>query len=273
MTEKAEGTSKAARSFSRAVEIMAHLRGPEGCPWDREQTFDSIKPHTLEETYEVFDAIERRAWSDLRGELGDLLLQVLFYAQMANDDGHFDINDVVEELNAKLVRRHPHVFGDEAAGTAADVLKTWDKVKAAEKQARAEQTAGLLDDVPRNMPALMEAAKIGSRAAKIGFDWSRAEDLFEKMAEEERELRAEMESPTPQQNLIAEEFGDLLFVAVNLARHLKVSPEDALRAANAKFRKRFAAMERFAGSTDALSKLPVAEMEELWSQAKQEERA
>lgn len=261
------------QSFARAVELMAHLRGPQGCPWDREQTFDSIKPYTLEETYEVFDAIERRAWSDLRGELGDLLLQVLFYAQMAQDEGHFSIGDVVEELNAKLVRRHPHVFGEEAAETAGEVVRTWDKVKQQEKVASGTATEGLLDDIPRTMPALMEAAKIGSRASKIGFDWSRAEELFDKLAEEESELRAEIEAPEPQQDSIAEEFGDLLFVAVNLARHLKVSPEDALRAANAKFRRRFAAMERFAGSTNALRELPVEKMEELWAQAKQEERA
>lgn len=261
----------AASAFARAVEIMAHLRGPEGCPWDREQTFDSIKPYTLEETYEVFDAIERRAWGELRGELGDLLLQVLFYAQMADDAGHFNICDVVEELNAKLVRRHPHVFGDEAASTAGDVLKTWDKVKAAEKKERADD-GGLLEDVPRTMPALMEAAKIGSRAAKIGFDWTKAEDLFEKMDEEVRELRAEMDAAERKQELIAEEFGDLLFVSVNLARKLNVSPEEALRAANAKFRRRFAAMEEFAGGTEELSKLPVEQMEDLWARAKQRER-
>lgn len=263
----------AAETFARAVGLMAHLRGPQGCPWDREQTFDTIKPFTLEETYEVFDAIERRAWNDLRGELGDLLLQVLFYAQMANDEGHFNIADVVEELNAKLVRRHPHVFGEEAAENASEVIQTWEKVKQQEKRDAGLTKEGILDDIPRSMPALMEAAKIGSRASKIGFDWSRPEELFDKLAEEEQELRAEIESPEPQQNLIAEEFGDLLFVAVNLARHLKVSPEDALRAANAKFRRRFAAMERFAGGRDALAQLPVAKMEELWAQAKQEEKA
>lgn len=265
------GKQQAGQAFARAAAIMAHLRGPDGCPWDREQTFDSIKPYTLEETYEVFDAIERRAWPELKDELGDLLLQVLFYSQMAEDEGHFNITDVLENLSEKLVRRHPHVFGKEEAEKASDVIRTWDKVKKQEKAEKKQE--GLLEDIPRAMPALLEATKIGSRASKVGFDWSDARDLFAKLKEEEEELLAEINDPAIKQEAIAEEFGDLLFVAVNLARHLKVSPEDALRGANAKFRRRFAAMEEFAGGTDAFAALPLDEKEALWGKAKEKERA
>jgi XTP/dITP diphosphohydrolase/ATP diphosphatase len=268
--DEAAGARDASSVFERAVEIMRHLRGPEGCPWDREQTFDSIKPYTLEETYEVFDAIERRAWPDLKDELGDLLLQVLFYAQMADDEGHFNIIDVLENLNAKLVRRHPHVFGEADAADASAVLRTWEQVKKEEKKNFAPQ--GRLDDIPRSMPALLEAYKISSRAAKIGFDWQKPEELFAKLDEEQEELRAEIVASEPKQAAIEEEFGDLLFVAVNLARHLKVAPEDALRGANAKFRRRFAAMERFAGGSEPLAAMAVSQMEELWTRAKEEER-
>src|SRR5580704_9239460 len=161
----------AAAPLAEAIGIMARLRGPGGCPWDREQTFDSIKRHTLEETYEVFDAIERRAWPDLKDELGDLLLQVLFYAQMASEAGHFDIRDVAENLNAKLIRRHPHIFAGAEAVDANAVLRNWEQIKQTEKKASASTHTSMLDDIPRSMPALMEAGKLGSRAAKVGFDW------------------------------------------------------------------------------------------------------
>src|SRR5438270_2024652 len=167
-------SEEAAQHLQEAVEIMARLRGPDGCPWDREQTFDSIKRHTLEETYEVFDAIERRAWPDLRDELGDLLLQVLFYAQMASEAGHFTLAEVAANLNAKLVRRHPHIFAGEQATDSADVLRNWEQIKRAEKaeaSAAHKSTKSMLDDLPRSMPALLEATKLGSRAAKVGFDW------------------------------------------------------------------------------------------------------
>src|ERR1700745_2028584 len=161
-----------ARLFAEAIAIMARLRAPDGCPWDREQPFDSIKRYTLEETYEVFDAIERRAWPELKDELGDLLLQVLFYAQMAADKGYFTIADVAANLNAKLIRRHPHIFGDVEAKDAATVLKNWEEIKREEKAAEAKAVdASLLGDIPRSMPAMMEAGKLGSRAAKVGFDW------------------------------------------------------------------------------------------------------
>jgi XTP/dITP diphosphohydrolase/ATP diphosphatase len=251
---------------------MARLRGPGGCPWDREQTFDSIKRHTLEETYEVFDAIERRAWPDLKDELGDLLLQVLFYAQMAAEAGHFDIGDVAANLNAKLVRRHPHIFPVEGelaeAPTAGAVLRNWEQIKRAEKAeaSTGDASASALDDIPRTMPAMMEAGKIGSRAAKVGFDWPDAEGIFAKLQEEIAELKAELTEGNRAK--IEDEFGDLLFTAVNLGRHLQVDPESALRSANAKFRERFRTMETMAGGFDALSSLSAGELDELWSRAK-----
>ncbi|MDE1152069.1 MAG: nucleoside triphosphate pyrophosphohydrolase [Micavibrio sp.] len=265
-----DAQAQAAEAFAKAAAIMARLRGPDGCPWDQEQTFDSIKRHTLEETYEVFDAIERRAWPELKDELGDLLLQVLFYAQMARDAGYFTIQDVAEALSAKLLRRHPHVFGEAVASDADAVVTTWEAVKKQEKKDRAEQPMSLLSDVPRAMPALLEAQKLGSRAAKVGFDWPDASGLFAKLDEEIAELMVEVEAHKREQ--VEEEFGDLMFTAVNLGRHLKVDPEGALRAANAKFRRRFAAMEAEAGGSEALESKDVEELEALWRAAKDQEK-
>src|SRR5580704_13780457 len=260
----------AAAPLAEAIGIMARLRGPGGCPWDREQTFDSIKRHTLEETYEVFDAIERRAWPDLKDELGDLLLQVLFYAQMASEAGYFNIEDVAANLNAKLIRRHPHIFGDVVASDSADVLRNWEQIKQSEKKATSSHQSSMLDDIPRTMPATLEAAKLGSRAAKVGFDWPNADGLFDKLQEEIGELKAELSPSSGSQSTpaIEAELGDLLFTVVNLARHLKVDPETALRTTNAKFRRRFAAMESAAGGTDALAASTPSELDNLWSQAK-----
>jgi ATP diphosphatase len=264
-----EEAGKAAAAVQRAVEIMARLRGPDGCPWDREQTFDSIKRHTLEETYEVFDAIERRAWPELKDELGDLLLQVLFYAQMAKEAGYFDLRDVAENLTAKLVRRHPHVFGDVEAADAGAVLRNWEQIKIEEKKAK-PKAESLLDEVARTMPATLEASKLGSKAAKVGFDWPDSAGLFAKLDEEIAELMVEVEAGDKAK---AEgEFGDLMFTAMNLARHLGVDPESALRATNAKFRRRFAAMESSAGE-DGLEGKGLDELEELWVSAKASEGA
>ena len=263
-------TASSADPIAESIAIMSRLRAPDGCPWDREQTFDSIKRHTLEETYEVFDAIERRAWPDLKDELGDLLLQVLFYAQMASEAGYFTIQDVAANLNAKLIRRHPHIFADAEATDADAVLRNWEQIKQAEKKGSASTQTSMLDDVPRSMPALMEAGKLGSRAAKVGFDWPNTDGLFDKLDEEIGELKAELD-PTRAIGsgaAIESELGDILFTAVNLARHLKVDPESALRATNAKFRRRFASMESAAGNSAALAASTSDQLEILWNQAK-----
>lgn len=269
-SEDADRNAAGLSSIAQAIAIMARLRGPGGCPWDREQTFDSIKRHTLEETYEVFDAIERRAWPDLKDELGDLLLQVLFYAQMASEAGYFTIADVAANLNAKLIRRHPHIFAGAEATDADAVLRNWEQIKRTEKEVSAVVQNSMLDDIPRTMPAMLEAGKLGSRAAKVGFDWPSADGLFDKLQEEIAELHAELAPAAPGASMsaIEEELGDLLFTAVNLARHLKVDPESALRTANAKFRRRFAAMESAAGGRDALAASNPSELDGLWNQAK-----
>ncbi len=253
-------------SFERLVEIMRRLRAPGGCPWDREQTFDSIKPFLLEETYEVIDAIDRRDWEELRGELGDLLLQPVFFAQMAEDAGYFSIADAVDAIIRKLIRRHPHVFGDEQASTEADVRKLWSEIKAGEKAGGKNDSGdpGLLDSVPRILPALVEAQQISSRAAQAGFDWPDIDGVLAKLDEERAELAAAQNASEREH-----EIGDLLFVLVNLARFSAVDPEQALRRSNARFRERFGFIERSLaaqGKTPAQSSLD--EMEALWRQAK-----
>ncbi len=282
--------ARAAALFEQSVAIMARLRAPGGCPWDREQSFDSIRKYTLEEAYEVFDAIERRDFAHLSEELGDLLLQVLFYAEMAANEGRFTIADVLESLNRKLVRRHPHVFGDEASRAAgnraevdaavessAAVLRNWEEIKAAETRAPAgedraapkagNQPASRLDSVVRALPALAEAAKLGAKARKSGFDWPSWRDLLSKLAEETAELEAEVASGDPaREPAIAAELGDLLFTAVNLGRHLGVDAEMALRNCNLRFRQRFLEMERAAPRP--LEELSPDELEALWAQAK-----
>jgi nucleoside triphosphate diphosphatase len=257
-------------SFSRAVAIMAQLRAPDGCPWDREQTFDSIRRYTLEETYEVLDAIERRDWAGLKDELGDLFLQVLFYGEMAQEAKLFTLQDVMDNLSKKLIRRHPHVFANRAGvETSAQVLQNWEEIKKSERaNATNEREASLLDQVPRSLPALMEASKLGSKAASIGFDWSEAEPVFDKLHEELDELRQAVASG--ENAAKEEELGDVLFTVANLARKLGVQPEFALRASNAKFRRRFASMEALA--TSSLGQLRPEELEKLWDRAKIEER-
>ncbi len=266
-----EAQARAGTAVAMAAAIMARLRGPEGCPWDREQTFDTIKRYTLEETYEVFDAIERRSWPELRDELGDLLLQVLFYAQMASEEEYFSLSEVAEVLNAKLIRRHPHVFGEAVATNSDAVLRNWEQIKREEKRSAAgvPGTTPALDSIPRSMPALLEAAKLGSRAAKAGFDWPDAAGLFDKLSEETQELHAEV--AVGNRDAAEAELGDLLFTAVNLARHLGIDPESALRRTNAKFRSRYGTMETLAGSPDAFEATPLGDKEELWSRAKQDE--
>lgn len=259
-------SARAAAAFARLVEIMARLRSPEGCPWDREQTFDTIKPYLLEETYEVLDAIDARDWKELCEELGDLLLQVVFFSQMASEAGHFDVTAALEAINAKLIRRHPHVFAGGEARTAADVARKWDEIKAAEKP----RPEGLLSRVPRSLPALVEAAQISRRAAQAGFDWPGLEQVIEKVREELIELEAARQH-LPQE-AVEEEIGDLLFTLVNLARFCKVDPEQALRRSNAKFRQRFAHVEQaLASQGKTLQNAALDEMEALWQAAKQQE--
>ena len=307
---------------------MARLRAPGGCPWDREQTFDTIKPYTLEETYEVLEAIDNRDWPELTGELGDLLLQVLFYSQMAREEGHFSVDDVLDRLSNKLVDRHPHVFGEVKADTPAEVLRNWEALKAEEKKkrlaARADKKAEQGDDagtrplyktqgaghpkptsdaaesvlagVSSKMPALMEAYKLSSRAAHVGFDWQDMEGLFAKLEEETAELREELKdvpmlhakgqsvgsgiagsgkppiSPEVRERL-EDEVGDLFFVLVNIGRFLSLDPESALRKTNRKFKRRFQWMEeRLHASGRAPQQASMDELETLWRESKQQEK-
>ena len=257
--------------FETLLRLMERLRGPGGCPWDREQTIESLRPYLIEETYEVLEAIERRDWAHLPDELGDLQLQIVFQAQIASEEGHFTINDVLDRISDKLVRRHPHVFGSESLGTAGEVVHRWEQIKQQEKRApdgnAAGQAEAMLDAVPQAQPALIEAEQLSKRAAKAGFDWERPEDMIEKIQEESGELLQARESLDA--GRIEDEVGDLLFMLVNLARRLKINPELALKRANRKFRHRFGYVEeslRERGKTPASSDL--AEMEELWQQAK-----
>lgn len=243
---------------------MARLRAPDGCPWDREQTFDTIKRYTIEETYEVIDAIERKDYKALCEELGDLMLQPVFYAQMASEQGLFRIEDALQSINEKLIRRHPHVFGTVQADTAEEVLTNWDAIKAKEK---GDTPQGLLDSVNRAQPSLMEAMQISKKAAKAGFEWPTHEDVVEKLNEELAELIEARESGVEAD--IESEIGDLLFTVVNLARWSKVDPEQALRHTNQKFRKRFAHVEkRVAEAGKELSQTNIEELESYWQEAK-----
>jgi MazG family protein len=291
--------------FEKAVAIMERLRAPGGCPWDREQTFDSIKPYTLEETYEVLEAIDNRDWEELPGELGDLLLQVLFYSEMAKEQGTFSIDDVLERLSTKLIHRHPHVFGDVTANTSADVKRNWEALKLEERKKRESEKAGgkndeevapksILAGVSSAMPSLMEAHKLSSKAAQVGFDWPNVEGLFEKLSEETDELREELKEfpaqgprpegrgvagsgrqtiPEPLRMRLEEEVGDLFFVLVNIARYLSVDPESALRKTNRKFRRRFEWMEqRLHENGKNPESASMEELESLWQSAKAEEK-
>ncbi len=255
----------------RLLEIMRRLRDPEtGCPWDIEQDFASIAPYTIEEAYEVADAIERQDWADLEGELGDLLLQTVYHTQMGEEAGHFSFDSVANAISDKMVARHPHVFGDESRDKSAQQqILDWEKIKAAERADRAE--AGTLDGVAIGVPALMRAVKLQKRAARVGFDWPSTDEVIDKIAEEARELAEARDTLSHVE--MTEEFGDMLFVIANLARHLKIDPEEALRAANAKFTRRFRGVE---AKLKANGKRPdqsdLAEMDALWNRVKAEER-
>ncbi|SIS88690.1 nucleoside triphosphate pyrophosphohydrolase [Paracoccus saliphilus] len=262
----------AGTEIARLIDIMDKLRDPEtGCPWDIEQDFTSIAPYTIEEAHEVADAIDRKAWDELPGELGDLLLQVVFHAQMAREKGMFDFADCAAAISDKLIFRHPHVFGDESRDKSAEQqVKDWEAIKAAERAGKAER--GTLDGVALGLPALTRAIKLQNRAARVGFDWPGAEDVLDKISEETAELVEARDELGPDE--LEEEFGDLMFVMANLARHLKIDPEEALRRANTKFTRRFQSIE---AALAAESRRPedsdLAEMDQLWNQAKIVEKA
>jgi ATP diphosphatase len=258
------------RDIARLIEIMARLRDKEtGCPWDIEQTFATIAPYTIEEAYEVAEAIARDDMGDLRDELGDLLLQVVYHAQLAEETGAFAFPDVVEAITTKMIRRHPHVFGDETAKAAGHAKGVWERVKAEEKRERgkAQSPARLLDGVPVALPALIRAVKLQEKASTVGFDWNDPKAVLAKLREEIDEIEAEIDGAAPER--LEDEVGDLLFAAANLARHLKVDADQALRRTNAKFVRRFAAIEDgLAAEGRAAADASLDEMEALWQKAK-----
>jgi len=261
----------AKKSFDDLVGIMARLRADDGCPWDREQTLETLRPYLIEEAYEVLEAIESDEPAQHCEELGDLLLQIAFQAQIAAERGDFDALDVTDGICRKLLRRHPHVFGQERAETAADVVVHWERIKKDEKQLDPTEPHSVLDGVPRSAPALLAAQKLSERAARVGFDWRRADDVLDKVAEELDEIEQARRLPAgpDRDRQLAWELGDLLLAVVNLARHLGTDAEDALRAANQRFRRRFGSLEQEAGRRDLdLKDLSEQELEALWQQAK-----
>jgi nucleoside triphosphate diphosphatase len=262
---------EAGEKFEMLVQVMSRLRAPGGCPWDRKQSFDTLKSYLLEETYELLDAIDARDWRGVSEELGDLLLQPVFLAEIAAEKGLFTISDALDAINEKLVRRHPHVFGNAVAETPEDVKQRWDEIKKHEKPAGTSSGKSVLDGVPRNLPALVEAEKIGQKAASIGFEWPDIGGVMEKLQEEAAELVSAKEAET--QEHIEHELGDVLFTVVNLARFLKVDPEQALRKTNRRFRKRFAHVEKeIAATRDTPAGLSIERMEDLWQEAKRLEQ-
>jgi len=265
-------TERPSAALADLLELMERLRSPAGgCPWDREQTFASIAPYTIEEAYEVADAIARGNMSDLRDELGDLLFQVVFHAQIAREAGNFDFADVAAGLVAKMTRRHPHVFGDEDMRSAEQQTQAWETLKAGERHAKSDGSTSILSDVPVGLPALTRAVKLSKRAAQVGFVWAEVSEVIDKLHEEIAEL--EVEIVEGDKVKIADELGDMLFVCANIARHLGIDPEDALRQSNAKFTRRFAFIERsLADEGRAPEQATLPEMESLWQSAKAAER-
>ena len=270
------------KTFNDLVELMNRLRSPGGCPWDREQTYATLAPMLLEEAYEAFDALEEARLGrpdDLREELGDLLFQITFFARVAKERSEFTIDDVIDQVHAKMVRRHPHVFGEVTAGDSAEVLRNWEAIKAEEKR-MAGKTAGgkegssILDGVSTKAPALMEAHQLSTKAARVGFDWHCVEDIFEKLQEEVGELRAAIQKHKTSDDeadhvRVREEIGDLLFVITNIARHMNVEPEAALKLTNRKFRRRFGYIERQLRERNRkFAETSLEELEELWQRAK-----
>ena len=273
---------EASKDISRLIEIMEALRQPEtGCPWDIVQTFETIKPYTIEEAYEVADAIERNDMDDLCDELGDLLLQVVFHSRIAEEMGEFSFGDVVNAVTTKMIRRHPHVFAKSEADTPASVKLQWDAIKTQEKRDRAERRAqrgaggdskaGFLGSIQRTQPALTEALKLQEQAARVGFDWSAPEPILDKIEEERAELREALSDGKPEK--VSDELGDLIFALVNIGRHVKADPENALRGTNTKFRRRFQHIETsLAENGETLEAATLDRMEQLWQSAKAIER-
>ncbi|HEX8847806.1 MAG TPA: nucleoside triphosphate pyrophosphohydrolase [Pyrinomonadaceae bacterium] len=268
-------------TFDDLVALMARLRSPEGCPWDREQTYDSLAPMLLEEAYEAFEAVEEAREGrplELRDELGDLLFQIVFYAQVARERGEFTISDVIGAIHAKMVRRHPHVFGTASVRDNEELLRNWEAMKAEEKRAAGKdkeaEDSSLLDGVSSKAPALMEAHQLSTKAARVGFDWQRVEDIFDKLHEEVNELKAAISRHAESEaeadhTRVREELGDLLFAVTNIARHLRVEPEAALKSTNRKFRRRFRFIEEgMKRRGRSLDEATLAEMEALWQEAK-----
>ncbi|MCE9678079.1 nucleoside triphosphate pyrophosphohydrolase [Shewanella sp. AS1] len=266
-------SSDSSSDIARLLEIMAKLRDPKtGCPWDRAQDYQSIVPFTLEEAYEVADTIERNALDELPGELGDLLFQVIFYCQLGKEQGLFDFEQVVEKICRKLTERHPHVFGELPLASSQEVKQTWESIKAGERAGRS--LTSVLDDIPLNLPALSRAAKIQRRVASHGFDWAELEPVVAKVHEEIDEVLAEVQVSSPDATRVREEMGDLLFAVVNLARHIGVDPEQALRLANSKFERRFRGVEALAAASGKpLAQHTLAQLDSYWEQVKLAEKA
>ena len=260
------------KTLDDLMQMMARLRASDGCPWDREQTYATLAPMLIEEAYEMIEAAEAEDWNELRDELGDVLFQLVFYGQIAAEANQFTLHDSITRVHEKMWRRHPHVFGEETAATTAEVLVNWEAIKAAERKEagqQKEQKQSLLDGVSKRIPALLEAHQLTTKAARVGFDWAKPADVIEKLDEELKELEDEMKREEPNQAAVAEEMGDLLFVAVNLARKLGVEPESALKAANRKFRRRFQHIEtRLDEQGKAFADSSLAEMDGLWDEAK-----
>jgi MazG family protein len=266
VVEPSAAASEAGQAFARFVELIARLRAPGGCPWDREQTHESVKPMTIEEAYEVAHAIDEKDDKELAAELGDLLLQVVFHANIAAERGAFRIGEVIERVAEKMVRRHPHVFGGDDASTSGEVLKNWEAIKAEERAVKGKDDASMLDSVHQAMPAVMEAFQLTTKVSRVGFDWPNAREALAKLDEEAHELREALGGAS---GSAAEELGDLLFAAVNVARLEGVDPESALKAANRKFRRRFHYVEERLRNEDRKpADATLAEMDRLWDEAK-----
>ena len=261
------------RAVGRLARLMNTLRSPGGCPWDQEQTLDSLRPYLLEEAYEVLHALEQGSIDDHREELGDLLLQVIFQSEIRRESGQFNLADVAEAIYAKLVRRHPHVFGDKAAGNSKEAYGSWEKIKAAERATQGETQKGTLDGVPDALPALLRAYRIGEKASSVGFDWSSEVGAMSKLREELDEFNEVLAEDEPKTARLEEELGDLLFAAVNTARHLKLDPEAALRKATFKFQRRFGYLENaLRREQKSVGDADLEALEELWNEAKTQEK-